>query len=97
MKVNRNYKFEYIHEGVMCLSCGTVLISYHRHDYKTCPCDQATMIDGGQIDYVRFGGMDLSLVMPVMVVPASRTKPGKLSKKKIKTYREVFSRSGRAK
>lgn len=49
-----------------CRCCGTVLQSIHRHDYKTCKCDNETMIDGG-LDYQRYGGIDLSMVEPIAV------------------------------
>jgi hypothetical protein len=38
-----------------------VLTSYHRHDYKACGCENATMVDGGT-DYQRYGGLNLDLV-----------------------------------
>ena len=50
-----------VHSQVTCLECGEVLVSEHRHDYKTCSCPNETMIDGGN-EYVRFGGKDLSKV-----------------------------------
>lgn len=50
-----------VHSQLTCLECGEVLISEHRHDYKTCSCPNETMIDGGNA-YVRFGGKDLSKV-----------------------------------
>jgi hypothetical protein len=50
-----------VHSQVTCLECGEVLVSEHRHDYKTCSCPNETMIDGGDA-YVRFGGKDLSKV-----------------------------------
>ena len=46
---------------VQCKSCGEVLTSYHRHDYKTCGCENETMVDGGT-DYQRYGGLNLDLV-----------------------------------
>lgn len=46
---------------VQCKNCGEVLTSYNRHDYKTCGCENETMVDGGT-DYQRYGGKDLSLV-----------------------------------
>ncbi len=52
---------EILHSQVTCLECGEVLISKHRHDYKTCSCPNETMIDGGN-EYVRFGGKDLSKI-----------------------------------
>ena len=50
-----------IYNSVKCLNCGEVLISHHRHDYKTCSCENKTMVDGG-LEYLRFGGKDLSLI-----------------------------------
>ena len=50
-----------VHSQVTCLECGEVLVSEHRHDYKTCSCPNETMIDGGN-EYVRYGGKDLSKV-----------------------------------
>lgn len=49
-----------IYNSVKCLNCGEILVSYHRHDYKTCNCENETMCDGG-LDYGRYGGKDLSL------------------------------------
>lgn len=88
----RNYKFDLSHEGVVCLCCGKILISYDRHDYRTCGCPQDTMIDGGQIDYVRYGGYDMDLFRPVLITPIFYTKKGVISKKLIKTYRSVYSK-----
>ena len=34
-----------IYNSVICLSCGETLISRHRHDYKTCSCENETMVD----------------------------------------------------
>jgi len=50
-----------VHSQVTCLECGEVLVSEHRHDYKTCSCPNETMIDGGNA-YVRYGGKDLSKI-----------------------------------
>ena len=50
-----------IYNSVKCLNCGEVLISHHRHDYKTCSCENKTMVDGG-LEYLRFGGKDLSFI-----------------------------------
>ena len=46
---------------IQCKNCGEVLISYNRHDYKTCDCENETMVDGGTA-YQRYGGKDLDLV-----------------------------------
>ena len=46
---------------VQCKNCAEILISYNRHDYKTCGCENQTMVDGGTA-YQRYGGKDLDLV-----------------------------------
>jgi len=46
---------------VRCKLCGEELISYHHHDYKTCSCDNQTMVDGG-LNYLRYGGFDMNQV-----------------------------------
>lgn len=37
-----------------CLSCDTVLISKHRHDFVKCECPNEAFLDGGS-DYIRCG------------------------------------------
>lgn len=39
---------------IKCLSCGDIIRSMHRHDFKYCVCGD-TFIDGGT-DYLRAGG-----------------------------------------
>jgi hypothetical protein len=46
---------------VLCKNCGEVLTSYYRHDYKTCGCENVTMVDGGN-EYQRYGGKNGELV-----------------------------------
>ena len=46
---------------VLCLSCGETLESKHRHDFVECTCENHTFTDGGT-DYIRCGGVDMSLV-----------------------------------
>ncbi len=46
---------------VKCLNCGTILTSYHTHDFQSCPCENQTFIDGG-LEYQRFGGVNMTLV-----------------------------------
>ncbi len=89
LPIQRNFQWKYSHEGLVCLCCGKVLISYHRYDCKTCGCPNEAMIDGGQLDYVRYGGQNMSLIQPVLIIPQFYTKNGKPSKKKIKTFREA--------
>lgn len=50
-----------VYNAVRCLSCNEILVSYYGHDYKTCKCDNHTMVDGGN-NYQRYGGKDLDLV-----------------------------------
>lgn len=45
----------------VCLSCGTILHSKHRHDFVACDCSNQTFIDGGN-EYSRRGGVNLSLI-----------------------------------
>ena len=59
-------EIQLIYNAVRCLSCGEVLVSYHRHDYKTCSCEQQTSVDGG-LNYERYGGKDLNLVESLSV------------------------------
>ena len=47
--------------AVKCLSCGEVLESKHRHDFKMCKCDNKVFVDGGT-SYQRFGAVDLDKV-----------------------------------
>ena len=44
----------------VCIACGAILESKHRHDYVTCPCPNKAMLDGGN-DYVRSGAVDMRL------------------------------------
>jgi hypothetical protein len=39
--------------AVQCLSCNEVIVSRHRHDYKSCKCGNVS-VDGG-LDYKRRG------------------------------------------
>lgn len=54
-------------KGVICEECGVVLISYIKFDFKKCICNNETYVDGGQDDYVRVGGIDLTKVKPVVI------------------------------
>lgn len=46
---------------VICLECGTILVSLSGHDYRSCGCPNQTMIDGGA-SYQRCGGISLHKV-----------------------------------
>jgi hypothetical protein len=51
-------KDQIVYNSVTCLECLETLVSYHRHDYKTCGCKNGTMVDGGT-EYLRYGGKDM--------------------------------------
>lgn len=53
--------------GVLCEMCGTVLVSFSRHDLRQCDCENQTYVDGGQRDYTRIGAVDLTKVHSVIV------------------------------
>lgn len=50
--------------AIMCRGCGEILFSKFTHDYKTCSCENRTMIDGGG-SYQRYGGKQMGLVRPI--------------------------------
>ncbi len=51
-----------VYNAVTCVDCLDTLVSYHRHDYKVCQCENQTMVDGG-LDYIRYGGKDMNKVV----------------------------------
>jgi len=71
-------------DGVLCRGCGTILVSYSTHDYKTCPCSNATMVDGGP-DYIRYGGVSID---KVLLITVSLSGEQKLHEKKYKPKRK---------
>lgn len=56
--------------GILCLSCGVILVSLHRHDFKACAC--GNYIDGGD-DYVRCGG-NFSVMQYVQINPTKEKR-----------------------
>ena len=51
-----------VYNAVTCLDCLDTIVSYHRHDYKTCRCPNEAMVDGGT-DYARYGAMDMKKIV----------------------------------
>ena len=51
-----------VYNAVTCLDCLETIVSYHRHDYKTCQCSNQAMVDGGT-DYVRYGAKEMNKVV----------------------------------
>lgn len=49
-----------VYNAVKCLECGETIVSYYRHDYKTCSCDNA-IVDGGT-SYERYGGRNIEKI-----------------------------------
>ena len=47
--------------GVLCLDCSWIGVSFWTHDYKTCPCPNQAMIDGG-LSYNRYGAMKMERI-----------------------------------
>jgi len=43
-----------VYNAIDCLDCGSTIVSYNRHDYKTCGCRNQATVDGGD-DYLRYG------------------------------------------
>lgn len=55
-----------VYNAIDCLDCGETIVSYHRHDYKTCGCRNQATVDGG-LDYLRYGAVDMSKIQLVVV------------------------------
>lgn len=55
-----------VYNAVKCLECGDTIVSYHRHDYKTCECPNSAMVDGGTA-YGRYGAMDMDRIVKIDV------------------------------
>lgn len=53
-----------VYNAVICVECREYLVSYHRHDYKTCSCPNEAMVDGG-LDYLRYGAKDMDKVKSI--------------------------------
>lgn len=77
-------KEQLVYNSVTCLQCNEVLVSYYGHDYKTCGCENQTMVDGG-VSYSRYGGKEMSKVRTFMVYDDDP----------FETVREYATRGGR--
>lgn len=58
---------------LQCLECKKILVSFHRHNYKSCGCPNNTMIDGGH-DYLRYGGKDLTKIQILKIIKMRQSK-----------------------
>jgi len=54
--------------AIVCANCRDVLISWFRHDLKTCSCDCEIFVDGGQEEYVHIGALDPSAIIRATLV-----------------------------
>lgn len=55
-----------VYNAVKCLECGETIVSYYRHDYKTCECPNSAMVDGGTA-YGRYGAVDMDRIVKIDV------------------------------
>lgn len=54
-------------KGILCEECGVVLVSRGRWDFRKCGCYNESYVDGGQSDYVRIGGRDLTKIKNIVI------------------------------
>lgn len=66
-------------QAILCLDCGWMRISFNRHDFRTCPCPNEAMVDGGE-DYLRYGAKSLDKIQVLDCYPLDFKLPK--SKKK---------------
>lgn len=50
-----------VYNSITCNECNETIVSYHRHDYKTCSCPNEAMVDGGTA-YLRYGAKNMSKI-----------------------------------
>jgi hypothetical protein len=50
-----------VYNSVTCQECMETIVSYHRHDYKTCSCPNQAMVDGGTA-YLRYGAKNMNKI-----------------------------------
>jgi len=55
-----------VYNAVKCHDCEETIVSYTRHDYKTCGCPNEAMVDGG-LDYVRCGAKTLKKITSINI------------------------------
>ena len=55
-----------VYNAIDCLDCGETIVSYHRHDFKSCGCRNRACVDGG-LDYLRYGAVDFGKIQSIAV------------------------------
>jgi len=56
---------------IKCLGCNKILVSFHRHDFKSCGCTNSTFVDGGY-DYLRYGGKNMKKIQILKIIKAPK-------------------------
>lgn len=59
--------------GVLCLSCGSILVSWHNKDMKICGCPNETMVSGGR-EELRYGAKVIEKVQIIGISPLRKPK-----------------------
>lgn len=54
--------------AIVCSGCRDILVSWFRHDLKTCSCENEVFVDGGQEDYIRVGAIDPTAILHAKLV-----------------------------
>lgn len=54
--------------AIVCANCRDILVSWFRHDLKTCSCESEIFVDGGQEDYTRIGALDPTAIIHAKLV-----------------------------
>ena len=55
-----------VYNAVRCHECEETIVSYSRHDYKTCGCPNEAMVDGGTA-YEMYGAKDMSRIEKINI------------------------------
>lgn len=72
-KLKQQYALTHAHVGIVCLHCGSILVSYHFLDKRICGCVQKTFVKGGQVPgKITYSGTDLNLLQGVAIVPINQ-------------------------
>lgn len=71
----------------VCLACGTILESKHRHDFVQCLCPNRAMLDGGE-EYTRCGAHDPRMYKGAKTQAEAKRLRLKVLERNFKTYQE---------
>lgn len=65
-KTEKEMFSQWIHMGIHCKKCDSVLLSIDRHDYLTCDCENEAMVNGGK-SMMQYGAKDMNQIEMVTV------------------------------